>query len=175
MILLLWYCIFKLVWNVIYWHGSTYLHIIVYIYDIFPDNNTSHWTETWCCWMIKVGSWYNNGLTNATFNEQEDKTIKCNASKIPLSHSMKFSNTSDAKLNSKVLPLDSFELNWPQTTWIQSLSTNTGRSLHCHVENHVRTKKKSTFSKLHHQNGSNFYQLFFMSRYTWYLLHGRSW
>ena len=34
-------------------------------------------------------------------------------------------------------------------------------------------KKKSIFSKLHHQNGSKFYQLFFMSRYTWYLLHGK--
>ena len=30
---------------------------------------------------------------------------------------------------------------------------------------------KSTFSKLHHQNGSKFYQMFFRSRYTWYLLH----
>ena len=36
-------------------------------------------------------------------------------------------------------------------------------------------QKKSTFFKLHHQNGSNFYQLFFMSRYTWYLLHSKIW
>ena len=36
-------------------------------------------------------------------------------------------------------------------------------------------KKKSTFSKLHHQNGSNVYQVFFMSRYTWSLLHSRKW
>jgi hypothetical protein len=50
----------------------------------------------------------------------------------------------------------------------------TGRWLHCQVENHVRTKK-STFSKLHHQNGSNFYQIFFTSRYTWYLLRSRNW
>jgi hypothetical protein len=35
-------------------------------------------------------------------------------------------------------------------------------------------QKKSTFSKLHHQNGSKFYQIFFMSRYTWYLLHGKN-
>ena len=35
--------------------------------------------------------------------------------------------------------------------------------------------KKSTFSKLYHQNGSNFYQIFFRSRYTWYLLHSRNW
>jgi hypothetical protein len=35
-------------------------------------------------------------------------------------------------------------------------------------------QKKTTFSKLHHQNGSEFYQLFFMSRYTWYLLHGKN-
>ena len=34
-------------------------------------------------------------------------------------------------------------------------------------------QKKPTFSKLHHQNGSKFYQFFFMSRYTWYLLHGK--
>ena len=27
----------------------------------------------------------------------------------------------------------------------------TGRSLHCQVEHHVRDKKKSTFSKLHHK------------------------
>jgi len=36
-------------------------------------------------------------------------------------------------------------------------------------------KKKSTFSKLHHQNGSKFYQFFFMSRYTQYLLHSKKW
>jgi hypothetical protein len=36
-------------------------------------------------------------------------------------------------------------------------------------------QKKSTFSKLHHQNGSKFYQFFFMSRYTWYLLHSKNW
>ena len=36
-------------------------------------------------------------------------------------------------------------------------------------------QKKYTFSKLYHQNGSKFYQCFFMSRYTWYLLHGKSW
>ena len=34
-------------------------------------------------------------------------------------------------------------------------------------------QNKSTFSKLHHQNGSKFYQIFFMSRYTWYLLRGK--
>ena len=30
-------------------------------------------------------------------------------------------------------------------------------------------QKKSSFGKLHHQNGSKFYQMFFMSRYTQYL------
>ena len=34
-------------------------------------------------------------------------------------------------------------------------------------------QKKFTFGKLHHQNESKFYQFFFMSRYTWYLLHIR--
>ena len=34
-------------------------------------------------------------------------------------------------------------------------------------------QNKITFGKLHHQNESNFYQNFFMSRYTWYLLHHR--
>ena len=32
-------------------------------------------------------------------------------------------------------------------------------------------KKTSTFAKLNHQNGSKFYNFFFMSRYKWYLLH----
>ena len=32
-------------------------------------------------------------------------------------------------------------------------------------------QKKSIFSKLHHKNESKFYQFFFMSRYTQYLLH----
>ena len=36
-------------------------------------------------------------------------------------------------------------------------------------------QKKSIFSKLHHQNGSKFYQFLFMSRYTWYLLHSKNW
>jgi hypothetical protein len=35
-------------------------------------------------------------------------------------------------------------------------------------------QNKYTFFKLHHQNGSNFYQIFFMSGYTWYLLHSRN-
>ena len=34
-------------------------------------------------------------------------------------------------------------------------------------------QNKITFGKLHHQNESKFYQFFFMSRYTWYLLHRR--
>ena len=34
-------------------------------------------------------------------------------------------------------------------------------------------QNKFTFGKLHHQNESKFYQFFFMSRYTWYLLHIR--
>ena len=42
----------------------------------------------------------------------------------------------------------------------------TGRLLHCQLENHVQTNKKSIFYKLHHQNGSNFYRKKFMSRYT---------
>ena len=34
-------------------------------------------------------------------------------------------------------------------------------------------QNKFTFGKLHHQTESKFYQFFFMSRYTWYLLHTR--
>ena len=36
-------------------------------------------------------------------------------------------------------------------------------------------QKKSSFGKLHHQNGSKFYQIFFMSRYTQYLWHSQKW
>ena len=42
-----------------------------------------------------------------------------------------------------------------------------GGSLHCQVEHHVWPKKKSTFGKLYHQNGSKFCQFFFMSRYIY--------
>ena len=35
-------------------------------------------------------------------------------------------------------------------------------------------QKKSTFSKLHHKNGSQFYHNFLMSRYTKYLLHTKN-
>ena len=40
-----------------------------------------------------------------------------------------------------------------------------GGSLHCQVEHDLR-QKKSTFGKLHHQNGSKVYQKNFMSRCT---------
>ena len=51
-----------------------------------------------------------------------------------------------------------------------------GRSLHCKVEQScVNTLHviNPTFYIKHHQNGSNYYQLFFKSRYTWYLLHSK--
>ena len=35
-------------------------------------------------------------------------------------------------------------------------------------------QKKTIFSKLHHKNGSKFYQCFFMSRYTQYLLQTKN-
>ena len=35
-------------------------------------------------------------------------------------------------------------------------------------------QKKSTFSKLHQQNGLKFYQKKMMSTYTWYLLHSKN-
>ena len=58
---------------------------------------------------------------------------------------------------------------------IGSLHTrSTGRSLHCQVEQPRERQKKSIFSKLHHKNGSKFYQFFFMSRYTQYLLHTKN-
>ena len=50
----------------------------------------------------------------------------------------------------------------------------TGGALRCQVEHHVRDKKY-TFSKLHHQNGSKFYQILTMSRCTQYLLHRKKW
>ena len=55
-------------------------------------------------------------------------------------------------------------------------SIATGRSLHCKVEQpRVNTLhvKNPTFYIKHHQNGSNFYQSFFVSRYTRYLLHSK--
>ena len=58
-----------------------------------------------------------------------------------------------------------------------TISSSMGRSLHCKVEqSRVNTLhvKKSTFYIKHHQNGSNFYQTFFMSRYTRYLLHNKN-
>ena len=41
-------------------------------------------------------------------------------------------------------------------------------------ENTTCETKKSIISKLHHKNGSKFYQFFFMSRYTQYLLHTKN-
>ena len=49
-----------------------------------------------------------------------------------------------------------------------------GRSFHCKVEQpraNILHVKNLTFYIKHHQNGSKFYQMFFMSRYTWYLLY----
>ena len=34
--------------------------------------------------------------------------------------------------------------------------------------------KHPTFYTKHHQNGSNFYEFFFVSRYTQYLLHSKN-
>ena len=59
---------------------------------------------------------------------------------------------------------------------MDNVGWNTGRSLHCTVEQprantlHV---KNPTFYIKHHQNASNFYQSFVMSRYTRYLLHSK--
>jgi hypothetical protein len=52
------------------------------------------------------------------------------------------------------------------TTYDNMLAKFMGAALHCQVEHHAQDKKKSTFSKLHHQNGSKFYHFFFMSIYT---------
>ena len=50
------------------------------------------------------------------------------------------------------------------------------RGMHSIVKLYITcVQKKSTFSKLDHQNGSIFFPIFFMSRYTWYLIHSKKW
>ena len=46
---------------------------------------------------------------------------------------------------------------------LQNCIKSMGRSPHCQVEHHMQDKEiseKYTFSKLHHKNGSKFYQFF---------------
>ena len=58
--------------------------------------------------------------------------------------------------------------------WITLAGTQGGHSI-VQLNNHVNTLhvKNPTFYIKHHQNASNFYQFFFMSRYTRYLLHSK--
>ena len=64
-----------------------------------------------------------------------------------------------------LLPLLANPRSWNRCFWtcVASPSTNVGmgRSLPCQVENHMQTKKRKTFSKLHHQSGSQMYQFVF--------------
>ena len=46
---------------------------------------------------------------------------------------------------------------------------------HMHPKTKQKNKKTTTFSNLHHQNGSKFYHFLFMSEYTWYLSYSKIW
>ena len=58
--------------------------------------------------------------------------------------------------------------------WLPNFHGELGGGVHSIVKlNTMCCKKNSTFGKLHHQNGSKFYEFIFTNRYTRFLLHSK--